>query len=149
VSSLTLKLSIFHKARSVSYDRELLLRLSTAALAHCLAHAKKNKAELAVLTGVEISILGSRAMAKVHRDFLGIRGATDVITFPYGEILVCAPVAATRAPEFGHGKTEELALYIIHGLLHLSGFDDLTPPDAEKMAITQQEILKLVISETR
>ncbi len=149
MSPLLLKTSLAHNARSVPYDRELLERLSSAAIPYCLALAKKNNAELAALSGVEISILGSRAMAKVHRDFLNIPGATDVITFPYGEILVCAPVAAARAPEFGHSTTEELALYIIHGLLHLSGFDDLTPLDAEKMASTQQKILKLVLSEAR
>lgn len=144
-----LKTSLSHNARSVPYDRELLACLTVAALPHCLALAKKNNAELAALAGVEISILGSRAMAKVHRDFLNILGATDVITFPYGEILVCAHIAAACAPEFGHSTTQELALYIIHGLLHLSGFDDITPPDAEKMAATQQEILKLVLSEVR
>ena len=138
-----------HHARSVPYDRELLERITTAALPHCLALAKKNNAELAALSGIEISILGSRAMAKVHRDFLNIPGATDVITFPYGEILVCAHIAAARAPEFGHSITQELALYIIHGLLHLSGFDDLTPPDVEEMAATQQKILKLILSEER
>jgi probable rRNA maturation factor len=149
VSPLLLKTSIAHNVRSVPYDRELLERLSSAAIPYCLALAKKNNAELAALSGFEISILGSRAMAKVHRDFLDIRGATDVITFPYGEILVCAPVAAARAPEFGHSTTEELALYIIHGLLHLSGFDDISEPDAKKMAATQQKILKLVLSEAR
>lgn len=149
MSPLLLKTSIAHNVRSVPYDRELLERLTAAALPHCLALAKKNNAELAALSGVEISILGSLAMAKVHRDFLNIPGATDVITFPYGEILVCAPVAAARAPEFGHSTTQELALYIIHGLLHLSGFDDISEPDAKKMAATQQEILKLVLSEAR
>jgi probable rRNA maturation factor len=149
VRSPLLKISLSHNARSVPYDRELLERLTAAALPHCLALAKKNKAELVALAGVEISILGSRAMAKVHRDFLNIPGATDVITFPYGEILVCAHIAAARAPEFSHSTTQELALYITHGLLHLSGFDDLTPPEAEKMAATQEEILKLIISEAR
>ena len=144
-----LKTSISHNARSISYDRSLLERLAAAAIPHCLSLAKKNNAELAGLQAVEISILGSRAMAKVHRDFLEIRGATDVITFPYGEILVCAPVAATRAPEFGHSTTQELALYIIHGLLHLSGFDDISELDAKKMAATQQRILSLVFSEAR
>ena len=143
-----LRVSISHSARSVAYDRELLERLANNALPRCLALAKKNKSELAALPGVEISVLGSRAMAKVHREFLNIPGATDVITFPYGEILVCAPIAAARAPEFGHSTTQELALYIIHGLLHLSGFDDLTAPEAKKMAAAQQAILKTVISET-
>jgi len=147
--SQPLRVSLSHNARSVPYDRELLERLSTAALPHCLALAKKNNAALATLPAVEVSILGSRAMAKVHRDFLNIPGATDVITFPYGEILVCAHIAAARAPEFGHSTTEELALYIIHGLLHLSGFDDLTSPDAQKMASTQQEILQLILPDAR
>ncbi len=141
-----LKISLSHHTRSVPYDRDLLERLTAAALPHCLALAKKNNTELAALASVEISILGSRAMAKVHRDFLNIPGATDVITFPYGEILVCAHIAAARAPEFSHSTTQELALYIIHGLLHLSGFDDLTPPEAKKMAASQQEILKLILS---
>jgi len=149
VRSPLLKTSLSHHARSVPYDRELLVCLASAAIPHCLALEKKNNAELAALGGVEISILGSRAMAKVHRDFLNIPGATDVITFPYGEILVCAHIAAACAPEFGHSTTQELALYIIHGLLHLSGFDDLTPPGAKKMAVTQQEILKLILSEAR
>ena len=149
MSPLLLETSIAHNARSTVYDRELLECLASAAIPHCLALAKKNNAELAALSGVEISILGSRAMAKVHRDFLDIRGATDVITFPYGEILVCASVAAARAPEFGHSTTQELALYIIHGLLHLSVFDDISEPDAKKMAATQQKILKLVLSEAR
>jgi probable rRNA maturation factor len=149
VTSPLLKISLSHHARSVPYDRECLERLTAAAIPHCLALAKKNNAELAALPGVEITILGSRAMAKVHRDFLNIPGATDVITFPYGEILVCAHIATARAPEFGHSTTQELVLYIIHGLLHLSGFDDLTPSDAEIMAVTQQKILKLALSEVR
>ncbi len=145
---IPLRVSISHNARSVAYDREILERLTDNAIPRCLALAKKNEAELAALPGVEISVLGSRAMAKVHREFLNIPGATDVITFPYGEILVCASIAAARAPEFGHSSTQELALYIIHGLLHLSGFDDLTAPEAKKMAAAQQRILKTVISET-
>jgi len=84
-------------------------------------------------------------MAKVHRDFLGIPGPTDVITFSYGEILVCAPIAAERAWEFGHDTTTELALYAIHGLLHLSGHDDITPAQEKRMATAQEKILAAVL----
>ena len=84
-------------------------------------------------------------MAKVHRDFLGIPGPTDVITFPYGEILVCAPIAAERAREFGHDTTTELALYAIHGLLHLSGHDDITHAQEKRMATAQGKILSAVL----
>ena len=83
-------------------------------------------------------------MARVHREFLSIAGATDVITFPYGEILVCASIAAARAEEFQHSPTDEIALYIIHGLLHLAGYDDILPSEAERMAREQDRILSLV-----
>ena len=129
----------------MAYGAARLEKLVIAALPHCLAIAKKHHAELASLPGIEITVLGARAMARVHRDFLGIPGPTDVITFPYGEILVCAPVAAERAREFGHDTTTELALYAIHGLLHLSGHDDITPAQEKRMAVTQEKILAAVL----
>ena len=133
-----------HRARSTPYEPDHLEKLVTDALPHCLAIAKKHHAELASLPGIEITVLGDRAMAKVHRDFLGIPGPTDVITFPYGEILVCAPVAAERAREFGHDTSTELALYAIHGLLHLSGHDDITPAQEKRMTTAQEKILAAV-----
>jgi probable rRNA maturation factor len=138
-------LSFSHRAKATPYDHADLERLAAAALPHCLAIAKKTNSPLAHLDSIDISILGTRAMARVHRDFLDIPGATDVITFPYGEILVCAPVAATRAPEFHHTTTTELALYIIHGFLHLSGHDDTTPQAAKKMAAAQFRILAEIL----
>jgi probable rRNA maturation factor len=134
-----------HRARSTPYQADRLEKLVTAALPHCLQIARKHHAELASLPGIEITVLGSRAMAKVHRDFLGIPGPTDVITFPYGEILVCAPVAAECAREFGHDTTTELALYAIHGLLHLSGHDDITPAQEKRMGAAQEKILAAVL----
>ncbi|MFM8364208.1 MAG: rRNA maturation RNase YbeY [Verrucomicrobiota bacterium] len=140
------RIAIAQRCRSTPYDRARLKFLALAAIPHCLSLAKKNHAELATLPAVEISILGARAMSKVHRDFLGIPGPTDVITFPYGEILVCAPVAKTRAREFGHDTTTELALYIIHGLLHLSGHDDTTPSKASLMRAAQEKILQEILA---
>jgi probable rRNA maturation factor len=146
---MPLSLTLHHRCRSIAYDRPLLECLAADALPACVAIAKAHHAGLATLPSVEVSVVGTRAMAKVHRDFLAIPGATDVITFPYGEILVCAPVAAARAPEFGHTTTLELALYIIHGLLHLSGHDDTTPAAAEKIATAQQHLLKTLVERAR
>jgi probable rRNA maturation factor len=140
------ELAIVHRSHGTRFHPKRLEKLAAAALPRCLALAKKHNAELASLPAVEITILGARAMAKVHRDFLGIPGATDVITFPYGEILVCAPVAAARAQEFGHDTTSELALYVIHGLLHLSGFNDTTPALAKRMAAAQDQILAAALA---
>lgn len=145
MTSAEAPLTFTHRCRAIPYDRARLESLVAAAFPQCLALAKKHRAELATLPTIEFTILGTRAMARVHRDFLGIRGPTDVITFPYGEILLCAPVAAARAREFGHDTTTELALYAIHGLLHLSGLNDTTSPTARLMEGGQSKILDSVL----
>lgn len=91
---------------------------------------------------VEISIISDKAIARVHVDFLDVEGPTDVITFPYGEILISAETAAREAAARGYSVERELTLYAIHGLLHLHGFDDKTPAAAVRMHRRQDEILK-------
>lgn len=133
-------LAVFHRQRLVPYSRSRLEKLIGTALPRCIEIALP-RSPLRRLPAVEISVLGLRPMAKLHRDFLGIPGPTDVITFPYGEIAVCAAIARNRAPDFGNSITTELALYAIHGLLHLAGYNDLTPRDASLMSRLQQKIL--------
>ena len=133
---------ILSRQRSVRHDHGRLVLLVKNALPLCVEVAAKLGGPLSGLGRVEFAVVGHRAMARVHREFLGICGSTDVITFPYGEILVCAPVASVRAGEFGHDVTSELALYCIHGLLHLAGHDDLEPDSAARMSKEQQRILE-------
>ena len=130
------------RQRAVRYDPARLCQIVRSALPDCLSAARWLGGPLAGLPRIEFSVLGARGMARVHREFLGIPGPTDVITFPYGEVVVCSSVAAARCREFGHTVTEELALYCIHGMLHLAGYDDLRPPDAARMHRAQEQILK-------
>ncbi len=81
-------------------------------------------------------------MARVHRQFMDDPAETDVITFPYGEILVCPAVAQDRAKELGVKFEDEVLLYALHGLLHLAGYDDTTPKLAKKMAAAQEKLLR-------
>ncbi len=83
-----------------------------------------------------IALLGVNRMAKANQQFLNHTGATDVITFAYpaegedqlsGELLICPAVAVEQAQEFGTSPASELVRYVVHGVLHLSGFDDLSP----------------------
>ena len=85
-------------------------------------------------------------MSRVHKDFLGDPTETDVITFPYGEILVCPAVASERAKEFRHKVEQEVLLYCLHGLLHLVGYDDTTPKLAKEIAAAQKKLLKQVLA---
>ena len=84
-------------------------------------------------------------MIRVHGDFFGDPTETDVITFPYGEILVCPAVARERATEFGHDVEHEILLYALHGLLHLAGYDDTTPTLARAMTRAQSRLLQRVL----
>ena len=137
---------IASRQRSVRYAHGRLVLLVKNALPLCMEVAAKLGGPLSGLGQIEFAVVGHRAMARVHHDFLGIRGSTDVITFPYGEILVCAPVASARAGDFGHDVTAELALYCIHGLLHLAGHDDLEPDSARRMSREQQKILEAAVA---
>ena len=98
-------------------------------------------AELAA-SAIQFVLVDRATMARVHGDFLGDPTETDVITFPYGEILVCPAVAQDRAAQYGLEVEQEVLLYCLHGLLHLAGYDDTTPALAKEMAAAQERLLK-------
>jgi probable rRNA maturation factor len=95
---------------------------------------------------VEISIVDDLTIDQVHRDFMDIPGATDVITFAHGEIVISVETAQSYGAEYGNSFERELMLYIIHGLLHLSGHEDEDPDERTAMEKVQFEILEKVWS---
>ncbi len=136
------ELTIVNRQRTTTFDLPRLRRLGELALPEVLSLAGSDEDPvLASLDTVEVSVLSAREMARVHREFLGISGSTDVITFPYGEILICAAVAAEQSQIHDATLDDELALYVIHGLLHLNGYDDLTPDASARMADRQANVL--------
>ncbi len=96
---------------------------------------------------IEVVLVDRATMAKVHADFLGDPTETDVITFPYGEILVCPAVAQDVGLVLGRPVGEEVLLYALHGMLHLAGYDDKVPEAAQEMAAAQDELLRKVLAE--
>ena len=100
--------------------------------------------ELAGLdASLEINLVSPAQMARVNRTFLQHEGPTDVITFDYreptpgaalhGELFICPEVAVLQAGEFGTDWRSELVRYVIHGILHLLGHDDLEAAARRKM----------------
>ncbi len=88
-----------------------------------------------------IHLIGARTMAAMHQRWLGMGGSTDIITFDHGsgrgrihgEMFISVDDAAQQAAEFGTSVGAELARYVIHGILHLQGFDDLEPAARRRM----------------
>lgn len=93
---------------------------------------------------ISCSLLDDAAIADVHGRYLGDPTPTDVITFPYGEILLSAETAAREAAARSIPIEQEIARYLIHGLLHLCGYNDTTGAAARRMHARQETILASV-----
>lgn len=101
-----------------------------------------------------VILVDNETIQQYNRDFLQHDYPTDVISFPIekrldekhleGELLACTEVARDRAGEFGWSAQEEILLYIVHGTLHLVGFDDTTPDSCREMRQKEKEYLALV-----
>ena len=103
--------------------------------------------------GGELSLvfMTDKALARLHDDFLQDPSVTDVITFEgdptlgtAGEICVSADRAAAYARENGREFSTELTLYLVHGWLHLAGYDDLQPHLKRRMRAAEARAMKLL-----
>jgi len=94
-----------------------------------------------MLSEVAVLIISDRRMAALHRRFMNETGPTDVITFQHGEIFISADATIRNARRFGNKLPHELRLYIVHGLLHLHGFDDRDKTGTRKMRAAERKIL--------
>ena len=118
-----------------------LKKFGQKALELCLRLPRRKKTDLVQLREVSILIVSDRKIASLHRQFMNESGPTDVITFQHGEIFVSAETARRNARRFGNALARELRLDLVHGLLHLHGFDDRDEVSARKMRIVQRKIL--------
>ena len=106
-----------------------------------LENAAENDSPLSHLATLEVALVDDATSDQVHRDFMDIPGATDVITFHHGEIVIGAEVAERQAAEYGEPLARELLRYFVHGLLHLAGHEDADPAERAAMEAAQEEIV--------
>jgi probable rRNA maturation factor len=142
-------------ARCVSIaNRHPRLRLDRRAVARVIAtldaHAEKFRGgcppgELSLV------FLTDPALAQLHGDFLADPSTTDVITFEgrptlglAGEVCVSADTAAAFAKKSGGDFSAELTLYLVHGWLHLAGYDDLVPAKKRVMRRAEARAVNLL-----
>ncbi len=109
--------------------------------------AKKTVQELKLKKFDEISIVivGDKRIKSLNKKYLKRNRVTDVLAFDYGEIFICLPQAKKQAKEMGHSVKEELAILLIHGILHLSGYNDKTKISYNKIVNKQKEIWQKLI----
>lgn len=113
---------------------------------------------MTVLTGegiadamISLAFVDDRTIQRINRQFLGHDEPTDVISFPLspptaipleGELVIGEEIAKRQSQARGHAVKIELALYVIHGLLHLCGYDDKTAATARKMRRRERHYLR-------
>jgi probable rRNA maturation factor len=135
------KINVRNLQRKVPVNIIDLKKFGQKALELCLRLPRRKKTDLVQLREVSILIVSDRKIASLHRQFMNESGPTDVITFQHGEIFVSAETARRNARRFGNALARELRLYVVHGLLHLHGFDDRVEVSARKMRSVQRKIL--------
>jgi probable rRNA maturation factor len=130
-------------------------------------------------TEVSLLFVDEEAMAALNEQFLGQSGATDVLSFPIedepgptgrspdlggsgpgssaeqgaltllGDVVICPAVAARNALEHEVALDDEVALLVVHGLLHLLGLDHEDDAEAERMEALEEQLLTRFYRTTR
>lgn len=107
---------------------------------------------------LSVTIVDDRRIAAIHAEWLGDPTPTDVITFDLsdpgdpvlrGDIVVSAETAARVARGLARGRAGwtprcELAYYVVHGILHLTGHDDRTPGPRRAMRARERAVMKAI-----
>jgi probable rRNA maturation factor len=135
------RIGVRNLQRRISVNAGELEKFAVKAVQHCLQLRKAKNSDLRDAREVCVWLISHRRMSLLHRRFLGQAGPTDVLTFQHGEIFISVETARRNARAFGNSLMSELKLYIVHGLLHLHGFDDRTRSAAKKMKAEQEKIL--------
>jgi len=109
--------------------------------------AEKTAKELKLKKFDEISIVivGDAKIKELNKKYRKKNQVTDVLAFDYGEIFICLPQAKRQANKLSHSLKKELGTLLIHGILHLAGYDDKTKKDYNKMMRAQEKIWQKII----
>ena len=122
---------------------ELLRRIVSAVLKQISAACNRK---------LNVCVVSSTEITRLNETFLHHKGPTDVITFDYsndaspgaisGEIVICLDEAFLQAASFGTTWQSELVRYVVHGILHLRGYDDCSLTERRKMRRAEDILMR-------
>jgi len=144
---VTRQLTVRNRVRHYRVDLRLLRRIIQRLLAEFTAR---------MVMDLGIYLVGEPEMIRLNETFVRHRGSTDVITFDYsdpdealrsGEIFVCLDEARIQASRFGTTWQHELVRYIVHGLLHLNGYDDRRSRERDRMKQRENRLVRAISEE--
>ena len=131
---------IRNQQRRLKVDRSLLQRIARDALRRVGAREDIT---------IGIILVNDAQIARYNEQFHRTTGPTDILTFPFdglagGELIISTERAIEHARRYRTTPTRELALYVIHGILHLHGYDDRTPRQRARMRAAERRLLNRI-----
>ena len=144
MTTVPIDVFVANEQNDVSVDERRLVDLVRVA---AVEEGVDPRAEVTVL------LVERSAMASLKEKWLGESGPTDVLAFPMddlppdeepyilGDIVICPDVAREQAGESGNSVTDEIDLLLVHGFLHLRGYDHVKPAEARSMRHRERKIL--------
>lgn len=128
-----MQVTVLNRQRLLSFDSEKV----SALVREAVALEKYSCSEVA------IHFIGAKAMCRLHAIYFDDSSLTDCISFPLdeevlGDVFVCPQVARAYVLKNGGDFRWETTLYIVHGLLHLMGYDDIKENDRKKMRLAEE-----------
>ena len=128
---------VVNRQRGIAVD-VLALRVFAE---RALSEVMKLPAAAVLPQEINVVLVADRRIRRIHQDFMGLDSSTDVITFQHGDIVLSVETARRQATQYRSNLTHEVQLYVIHGLLHLCGYDDRTAAGRGEMNRLQEEML--------
>ncbi|MCO6542184.1 MAG: rRNA maturation RNase YbeY [Lactobacillus sp.] len=146
------------------YDNQHLVADKHLELAHKLFEYGAQKINLPTDTEASITFCTAEEIHKINLEYRQTDRPTDVISFALedgdddgintleleqefgvprniGDLFICPEVVKNHAQEYGHSFEREFGYTVVHGLLHLSGYDHIQEAEAQEMFALQKEIL--------
>lgn len=141
----------------VELDEQLLQRLTVFVLDSLHVHPQ---------TELGVSLVDEAAIERLHVEWMGEAGPTDVLSFPMdelrpgrpdaptspgllGDVVICPQVAHVQAEAAGHDLETEMLVLLTHGMLHLLGFDHATPVEEAEMFGLQRDLVTAFVTGER
>ncbi len=146
-----MEISVRNKCKSNIITTHRLKKIATNVIRLVLEEKGRTSAEVSVV------FVDDAEMRTLNKNYRGKDRSTDVLAFPMcegrfasvnpdllGDIVVCVPAARRQAEEKDHSLERELSLLLIHGLLHLLGYDHKHEKEERRMRELESEFLALV-----
>ncbi|GEL66270.1 rRNA maturation RNase YbeY [Marinilactibacillus psychrotolerans] len=148
----------------ILYDETNQLKKSASQLIHDILEFAADRLSLEVDAEISVTIVDNNRIQEINKTYRNKDYATDVISFAMedeteddwlnsdeveidlprvlGDLFISIDKTVEQAEEYGHSFERELGFLVVHGLLHLNGYDHMTETDEKEMFALQERILK-------